>query len=398
MLVFLGFLGLFAVSLADPTPDPWGVYGEVCMANTPGVYDPADSQTVPWYTVNLDEDPKTRWALVARSRAQGILDTLETVHQFIGEHGLLGEMGELLWQILLNSMDDAVFHLPEPYRSEILGFADAANIPVSKLVLLNLFYEISKGCTSIVAEDPNGKIYHARNQDFGTFFIWNTTLETWQQTIALKNILINVNYIRGGKTVYKGVTFAGHMGVLTGMKPHAFTISTNSRAGKSWDNLAAWFAGQANERIELIWADRQVLEVANSFDEAIDYLSTVPLFASGYFIVGGRKSGEGAIITRGPNGTDHIERIDTSKPDGWYVLETNYDWDKVEFYLDSRIGPGNDCMKRLTRANVGLEGLYQVLSSKPNLNKATVYTSVMQVDDLAFQSFIRDCPNPCWFV
>ncbi|CAJ0948442.1 unnamed protein product, partial [Mesorhabditis belari] len=366
------------------------------MANVPGVYDPAGALSVPWFNINLDEDPRTRWALVAQSKRQELLDTLATVHDFIAT--LLGDFGGLIWDMLLDMMEDAVLHLPEPYKSEILGFAEAANITPQQVTLLNLFYEISKGCTSIVAEDPNGKIFHARNQDFGTFFIWNTTLETWQQTIALKKILINVNYMKGGQVFYKGVTFAGHMGVLTGLKPHAFTLSTNSRAGSDWSLLMDWFAGQENGRRELIWADRDVLEKANSYSEAIEYLSTTPLFAGGYFIVGGTKSGEGAVITRNANGTDHIEKIDTTKPNGWYVLETNYDWDKPEFYLDARIGPGNDCMQRMTRANVGLEGLYQVLSSKPNLNKATVYTCVMQVDDIVMQSFIRDCPNPCWFV
>ncbi|KAE9546198.1 hypothetical protein FO519_010588, partial [Halicephalobus sp. NKZ332] len=45
-----------------------------------------------------------------------------------------------------------------------------------------------------------------------------------------------------------------------------------------------------------------------------------------------------------------------------------------------------------------LAGLFQVLSSKPNLNKATVYTSVMQVNTPVLESYIQRCDDPCWFV
>lgn len=136
------------------------------------------------------------------------------------------------------------------------------------------------------------------------------------------------------------------------------------------------------------------------------------MYASAYYIVGGAKSGEGAIITRSPNATDHIavfsffehscfQTLNSTDPNGWYVLQTNYDWDKKDIYLDDRTIPGKvcfhfqeahdlqDCMNKLTQENVGLAGLYQVkhglnaeepkiqvLSSKPNLNKATVYTAV----------------------
>jgi len=34
-------------------------------------------------------------------------------------------------------------------------------------VLYNIFYEIFTVCTSIVGQDKSGKMYHARNLDFG---------------------------------------------------------------------------------------------------------------------------------------------------------------------------------------------------------------------------------------
>lgn len=40
--------------------------------------------------------------------------------------------------------------------------ADLTQIPLNELTLLNLFYEIAKACTSLVAMDHNGKVFHGR--------------------------------------------------------------------------------------------------------------------------------------------------------------------------------------------------------------------------------------------
>ena len=50
-----------------------------------------------------------------------------------------------------------------------LGIAKAGNMTVSDVVLFNIFYELFTFCTSIVAEDGNGKLFHVRNLDFGIF-------------------------------------------------------------------------------------------------------------------------------------------------------------------------------------------------------------------------------------
>jgi hypothetical protein len=41
-------------------------------------------------------------------------------------------------------------------------------VTLGKLVLMNLIYDLSAGCTSIVAQTSNGRMLHARNLDYGT--------------------------------------------------------------------------------------------------------------------------------------------------------------------------------------------------------------------------------------
>ena len=48
---------------------------------------------------------------------------------------------------------------------------------------------------------------------------WDTKLHSWQVTAVLKPMIVNLDFQRGGKTVFKTVNFAGYIGALTGIKP-----------------------------------------------------------------------------------------------------------------------------------------------------------------------------------
>lgn len=106
--------------------------------------------------------------------------------------------------------------------------------------------------------------------------------------------------------------------------------------------------------------------------------------------------GEGSIIVRARGGVDGVVNLNLTDPNGWYILETNYDPWKAPLYLDDRRTPGNVCMQRLTRDNVGFAGIFNVLSSPTNFNKLTAYTVLMQVDDGSLETYIQKCPDPCW--
>lgn len=47
--------------------------------------------------------------------------------------------------------------LPYPFNEEIQGIATASGVPVGEVLLFNIFYEVFTVCTSVVAEDTNGK-------------------------------------------------------------------------------------------------------------------------------------------------------------------------------------------------------------------------------------------------
>lgn len=63
--------------------------------------------------------------------------------------------------------------MPAPYGDEIKGIANATGVELGEIVLFNIFYEVFTLCTSIVAQDTKGNVYHARNLDFGLFLGWD---------------------------------------------------------------------------------------------------------------------------------------------------------------------------------------------------------------------------------
>ena len=54
---------------------------------------------------------------------------------------------------------------------------------------MNLYYELTAFCTSIVAQRSNGTIYHGRNLDYGI--------------PGLQNLTIEVDFVSDGQVLYR---------------------------------------------------------------------------------------------------------------------------------------------------------------------------------------------------
>lgn len=91
-----------------------------------------------------------------------------------------------------DNLINLVNSFPEPYISEINGMSVATNISIKNFMLLNIFYEISTICSSIVAKDTNGKIFHARNLDFGLLLGWDFKNDVVK--LLLENIRLKIKF------------------------------------------------------------------------------------------------------------------------------------------------------------------------------------------------------------
>ncbi|XP_068607177.1 acid ceramidase [Brachionichthys hirsutus] len=381
------FAALFTVSSSQFVPP----YTEDCRSNMYPPKGPTFRAAVKWYTVDLDLPPSKRWTALITDKKAELVAMIQAIVDLADAFVPSGRLVELVDRTLPLMAET----LPKPFGEEIKGIAATSGVPLGEVVLFNIFYEVFTVCTSVVAEDRNGHLIHGRNLDFGLFLGWDVKNKSWIISEKLKPLVVNLEFKRDNQTVFKSTNFAGYVGMLTGIKPHKFTLTMNERFSLDggYIGILEWILG-SRDGMWMSFLTRSVLENANSYQEAKARLSLTKLLAPAYFILGGNQTGQGAIITRSRTLSLDILELDL-KLGRWYVLETNYDHWKEPFFLDDRRTPAMTCMNKTTQQSISVMTVYDMLSTKPILNKLTTYTTLMQVSEGKLESYIRDCPDPC---
>lgn len=111
---------------------------------------------------------------------------------------------------------------PEVF-AEVAGIHEAVpEIDMPTLLFLNYLYDFKSLCTSIVARTPEGFIVHGRNLDYA-------------YPDMVRRVLYVGQFYKGDEYLFEAVMLTGLIGVYTGIKPNAFSISFNAR---SEDNMS----------------------------------------------------------------------------------------------------------------------------------------------------------------
>lgn len=323
---------------------------------------PPKDKVAPRFAINLDLPPKQRWNEVVHEYSDQIEQLLTFLKKYIPSEALdvLGVIGLKVEAVI-----------PYPYNQELMGIAEnLKGVNIGDMILANTLYEITawshdgfKACTSIIAEDSNGMMFHGRNLDY--------TLVNY-----LGNLTITVDFQKAGVTVYTGTTFAGFIGLLTGQKPHCYTISLDERdRGEPWmnaiDALVDGLSAVAAFRIRDALASDEL-----DYEKALVFLADKPLIAPCYIIIGGAKPSQGAVITRDRIAVLDLWKINVDKG-AWFLVETNYDHWEAPPTDDDRRTPAIKAMNEVGQEKLGAVGLFDVLSTPPVLNNRTTYTVVM---------------------
>lgn len=324
----------------------------------------------PRYAVDLNAPPFERWRDVVKNYA--------AMYPII-EKELYTIIPKWIAELVAEVAADVDHFLPAPYADEIKGVAKYTNSTVGMTLLGNLAYDFTafnrsrlggkgngKGaCTSIIAVAKNGTIFHGRNLDY-----------TFRD--LLRNFTIVVDFQRNGTTVYTGTTFAGYIGLLTGMRMNGISVTLDERdAGSLWENMLSAiksdFHGLAGVVIRETLEDESI-----NFNKAVKALSTRELIAPSYLIVGGVNPYEAAVITRDRLKMQDIWYLNATKG-AWYLVETNYDHWEAPPTSDDRRDPAIALLNSMGSKNLNMHSLYQVLSTPPVLSNSTAYTTIMSV-------------------
>ncbi|XP_069043503.1 N-acylethanolamine-hydrolyzing acid amidase-like [Lepisosteus oculatus] len=310
--------------------------------------------SAPVFNLSLDLPPEERWLSIVnhydkdyfRKAATAIIESVipKWVHHAITP-----------------AVDALEKYIPQPYAGEIRGVSSGFGISLADVILLNFAYEITAFCTSVVAQDTKGNIFHGRNLDYPHGDI-------------LKNITVDILYVRNEQVVYRGTTFTGYVGLWTGQSAKKFTISGDERAqGFWWENFIAAFLMRYSP---VSWLVRKTLEDAEDFQDAVLRLSKIPIISDVYYIVAGVQPGEGVVVTRNRRGPADIWPLDPINGQ-WYRVETNYDHWTTPPPFDDRRTPAIKALNATGQAHINMDTLYEVLSVKPVCNMLTIYTTVM---------------------
>ena len=352
----------------------------------------------PTFDVDLDKDQHDRWTDVVEHFKPGILTMLDDVETLVPKKVLdlvsrIGDdvVGEIIW-----------------YGGEMVGIAKAVDRPANRVLVANIFYELTAyghggdgGATSIVAEDINGTIFHGRNLDF-------------KFTDTLRDLTITVNFYSKGMWAYTGTTFAGMVGLVTGMKPNSYTVTLDGRNSETtremrWlDELGLildleGFGGYTSPSTFFRSLFIETIPKGD-FSEAVSSCSgfdQLPSLTPCYFIVGGLGPNEGAVITSTgmpdsytsdvwqflitnatmpDNSTSDVWRLNTTI-DRWFLVETNYDHQDPPPPSDDRRDTAINALKAIGREKFTAGSLIDVLSISPIYNSRTVYTVLMSASD-----------------
>lgn len=350
------------------------------------------------YQVNLDLAPADRWTELGTDYGHHVKHILDVVIEIVNK------IDKDIIPFILSHLSTLAKTLPREYVEEMQGLAKAAKVDFGEIVLFNVFYELFSACTSIVAQGENGDLIHARNLDFGLFVGWDFQNMTWPLSEALRPAVVTMEFQRNQKTLYTSAGFVGYVGVFTGVKPGAFSFSANERFSLDggWVGIVEWFLGKHSAQW-LGFYSRDIFESCDDYACAKKSMMQTEMVSPVYFILAdGKDKNAGTIITRAREKTagvvDLYQETDKSKSGSWFLLQTNYDpWEKPPFF-DNRRDPGIKCMNTLGNVQSGSitrDSVFDVLSTKPNLNMLTVYTSIMNLSQGTIDTFIRYCPFPC---
>lgn len=293
------------------------------------------------YIVNLDLPPAERWKFL-KNHVSTINDLMQCyLDDFIGvEDEFIANLHLLKDQLVSKDYIEEINFL-----AEITGYSPSATL------LQNLYYDAMKmyiGCTSVAIETKNGKMLHARNLDW------------WSDNDILSRYTEVFDFQSNGKTVYKSVAWLGYLGVTSGVKPNAFSVSINAASSHDSFEIAK----------PVTYLLREVLETCKTYEEAKEILINTKVMSDSILTLVGAKKGQKIIIERTPTqakvlessgetiiATNHYLQMENSIIVGQKIQESSEArYQAIEQHLDKQI-PQNleECMALIQQPDVAME-------------------------------------------
>ena len=251
---------------------------------------------VPRYVVDLDAPAATRWNHVVADFSE----TLPTIFEHVDDilEDILG--GRVLSTLVTKFLAGLAHVGLVAYGDELKGLAASTGVPLGKLVMLQIAYEAFASCTSIVAP---------ASASSGSVPLMIRTMDWEMQELC--DLAIEVDFQRGGRTVCLATSWAGYVGILTGMKMDpasggslgSWSASINYRRtsdGSFAKNI--WEGARSSWPIGFLLRACFEDDTTASYTDAVATLSSSALMAPTYITLAGSAAGEGIVLVRERDG------------------------------------------------------------------------------------------------
>ena len=322
----------------------------------------------PKYTINLDLPPRERFVEVFKA-FESPIKTLSD--------GVMSNIGTLEYYFMASLL--RLRYLESEREEELAGACEAIDFSYNTAILLNYLYELQASCTSIVLRQKNGNLLHGRNLDY------NFTKYFYPLTVTL-------DFVKDGKLLYTTTNMAGSLGIITGMKEGAFSVSIDQRdspnnEGSFWDNIWSTVWGYKGNLFLL----RDAFEKFDNYEEAKNYIVETQVIAPAYYIICGLTGNDGTVVTHDRGKTADVWQLSAGD---WFLVQTNYDHWMPPPDHDNRRVIAQRLIYDTQQKSFNSEKLWDVLSNPyVMVENWTVYTVVMEPATGYYKDMVRKPGN-----
>ncbi len=321
------------------------------------------------YIVNLNDNPQDKWLHIIdihMEKIKGVIEKMDEI--FIQKYGKWG--GNILMKAI-----SGVFKLYKNksiYYEELESMALFMRIPIEKVMLLQIFYELFSSNTSIVINKSC--------PDVG-----NIHVNTFDSPLPLlKNVTINIEVTKNNNVLYRATTFAGYIGVLTGLKLEYGSIALHKKDMTYYDILTSLKKGDVFK-----WPAgfliRHIMESDYNREEIISRLRRSHLITPCYFVFCGLDQYDSFIMTRKFEKYEMKIMTDTFDQ---VLVQTNHDANSADYNNNHNMSIerkqmaetiSKEIYKNLfVGKSIDDDKIMKVLLEPPIINEETICITIMR--------------------
>lgn len=306
---------------------------------------------IPKVKINLDEKIDIRYREVVKLFSIDLIS-----HNFSKIYDMLKPNIPFLDTIistLINDNKDKIMYL-----DEINYWSTLFKIDFHKILIMQLIYELSSGCTTIIVP-VDGINTMFRTMDWSMDFL---KLITYQATFYKNNI-----------PIYEAVCWLGSVGIFTAKSLiHNYSLAINYRRLNDLSIIQIYknYLNSVNMHWPVSYLTRHLLENSFTIEQVIHNLTNAPIISPVYYILNNFND-KPIIIRRTPISNEIIKND--------VVIQTNCDDEGIEPNImnsHERLR----MLKKLFQKEYTYNKITETINKFPITNKDTIYFSVINKD------------------